>query len=106
MIADNCAAAQRGKTDGAGLTRAGDAIAATLRMAVEINAAPRSSRLTQQQSCARRGIHFHAMVHFDNFNIEILAQCCGHPFDQCPEQINPQTHIAGAHNHRMTRRRA
>ena len=45
------------------------------------------------------------MMHFQNFDIEVLAERRRHLPDQCRQQIDAQAHIAGLDDAGMARRR-
>ena len=64
MLTDNAAAALDAEADIAFRARSGQTIAASVRMAGQINAAPRRRRLTQHQGRPRGRVDLAAMMGF------------------------------------------
>src|SRR4051794_25921126 len=77
VIAGRGAAAQGRKADVAGLARAGDAVAAAVCMLVERDAAAASRRLTQHQCRTRGRVDLHAVMGFDDLDVEALIKRLG-----------------------------
>ena len=67
--------------------------------------AARRRRLAEQQGGARRRVDLVLVMHLENLDIEILAKARRHLLDQCGEQIDAETHIAGFDDAGMARRR-
>ena len=61
-------------------------------------------RLAEQQCGARRRIHFHAVMHLDDLDIEI-GQRFRRLLHQSGEQIDAETHVAGFDDDRRGARR-
>ena len=77
VIARDFAAAQAGKADGSGLTRAGDAVAAAHAVLGQDDAPTARRCLAEQQRGARWRIDLAAVVGLDDFDVPILAQPAG-----------------------------
>ena len=100
VLAGHGAAAQGGKADVARLARAGDAVAAAIRMLIERDAAAGGGGLAQHQRSARGRIDLHAVMGFDDLDVEALVECLGDALDHRGEQIDAQAHIARLHHDR------
>jgi len=103
MLADNIATAHNGKTDIAAFAGAGDAIACRIAHLLEVNAAPVGGRFAQHQRGARWRIYFVMVVRLDHFDVKVFVQCCRDLFGKLRQQVDPQRHIPGAHDHGMAR---
>ena len=57
--------------------------------------------LAQKQRGARRRVHLHAVMHFDDFHI-VIGQRMGRLAHQRRKQIDAETHIPRFDDHRMT----
>src|SRR5262249_4932616 len=73
VIAHPRAAAQRGKADIAGATRAGMAVAAALGALIEIDPAALRRRAAEHQRRARRRIDLLVVMHLEDLDVEILV---------------------------------
>ncbi len=74
MLARHGAAAQACKADCTHRAFPGDAVPTALAVAFERDAAPSGRCFAQQQGGARRRVHFHAVVRFDDLYVPILAK--------------------------------
>ncbi len=100
MLADHRAAAQRRKTDIASLTRTGVSIARAHRPLIETDATTIGGGAAKQQRGAGRRIDFLVVMHFKDFNIEILIQRFCHALHQRRQQIDAEAHVAGLDDYR------
>ena len=98
VISGHGAAAERGKTDIARLAGAGEPVASARRVLIQHDLAAAGRRLPQHQRRAGGRIDLGLVMHFENFDIEILVQRLRHPLHQRGKQIDPQTYIARLHN--------
>ena len=102
VLAHHRAAAQCGKADDIFLAGAGVTVAGAHGFFVQRNASPISRCLPQQQRGARRRIDLHAVMHFDDLDVEI-RQCLGGLLHQGRQQIDTQAHISGCDDDGMAR---
>ena len=77
MFACHGAATQGREPDRAFRPCAGDAVAAAFGVVCQADAASSGSGFAQQQSGAGGGIDFHPVVHFDHFDVPVIAQLAG-----------------------------
>src|SRR5688572_28959069 len=94
VIADNVAAAERRKADGARLARAGVAIAAAFRMRREVDVAPGGRGPAEEKRRARGGIDLLVVVHFDDLDVPVGQGVC-RLAHEVREEINAERKIAG-----------
>jgi hypothetical protein len=90
MFADDRAAAQRGKTDGAGNAHAGMAVAHAHGMFSKIDLPAPGSRFTEQQCRARRRIDLVLVVHFEDFDVPAPARARAPPARQHARRLTPR----------------
>ena len=100
MVADNRAAPQRGKADIAGAPRTGHAVAAAHRALGEIDATARRRGAAEHERGAGRRVDLFVVMHFDDFDVVVLAERLRDALDQRREQVDAQTHVAGFHHRR------
>ncbi len=74
MIASDRAASERGEADCASGTRSCHAIAATFGVSGKINSATSRCRFAQHYCRSGRRVDLHAVVHFKDLDVPILAQ--------------------------------
>ena len=74
-------------------------------MGVERDAEPRRRRFAEQECGAGGRIHFHAMVHFDDLDVEALPERFGGLPRQRRQQVDPEAHVARADDGGMARGR-
>ena len=104
MLAHDVAAPDRGKADIAALARPGQPVAPAVAMALQRHAAPLRRRLPKHQRGARRRVHLHPVMCLDDLDIPVGIQRLGHLARQPRQQIDPEAHVARAHNDGVTRR--
>jgi ribosome-binding factor A len=103
MFAHDVTAANGAEADIAPLSRAGDAIAPTIRHVAQINTPPFGRGLAQHQRRARRRIDLLVVVIFDHFDVVILVERRRDLARQQGEQVHAKAHVAGTHHNRMAR---
>jgi hypothetical protein len=64
-------------------------------------AAARRAFAEQKRSAGGR-IDFHLVMHLQNFDVPVRPKRRGGALDQRGKQVHPETHIAGADDHRVT----
>ena len=79
---------------------AGMAVAPALRALVEIDAAAVRRGASKHQRRARGRVDLLVVMHFENFDVEVLIERLGHALDQRRQQVDPETHVAGLDDHR------
>ena len=84
MVANNIAASEHRKSDITSFPLPGEAIPAPVRDFAQIDTPPFGRGLPKCQCGARRCIYFVAVMHLDNFNIEIRVENLGH----LPRELN------------------
>ena len=62
-----------------------------------------SRGLAEQERCSGWRVHLHAMVHLEDFDVEILSQGGRRLADEPGEQIHAERHVAGLNDARMAR---
>ena len=91
VVAHHRAATQGGEADIAGPARAGMAVPGGNARLGEVDAAPHRGRLPEEEGRAGGRIHFHAVMHLDDFDVEILAQSRS----DLPHETGEQVHAEG-----------
>ena len=78
MIACDAATAKAGKADGSSGSRAGDTVTPAFAVCVQVDAAALGGGFALEQCGARWRVGFIAVVHFDDFDVPIIAElACG-----------------------------
>ena len=95
MVADDGAAAQRGKTDIADAARSGHTVAPAHGVPIEIDAAAGRRGAAEHQRGPGRRVDLLVVVHFQDLDVVILIERPGDAFDQRGKEIDPEAHIAG-----------
>src|SRR5207253_1958443 len=95
MLADDAPPAQRREADGALRPGSRVTVARAHRMPAEIDAAAVRRRLAEQECGSRRRVDLVLVMHFENFNIEFIAERRRDLLDQRGEEIDAETHVAG-----------
>ncbi len=104
VVASDVAAPKRRKSNITGGAGAGVAVAHPLSDLVQVDAAALRRRRTQSQRRSRRRIDLVTVMHFDNFDIVIIAQHASDLFGQPQQHINADAHIGGLDDHGFVRR--
>src|SRR5947209_7957680 len=101
VIADHAAAAQRGKTDIALASRAGDAVAPRNLALGEIHSPALRGRGAEQERGPGRRIDLLVVMHFENLDVEFVIETRSDPAHQRGHEIHAHTHVGRAHDHRL-----
>src|SRR5690606_12329228 len=95
VLADDGAAAQRGKADIALAAWAGMAVTDAHRMVCQRNRATRCRGLAKQQRGTRGSVHLVTVMHFQDLDVELGVQCRRRLAHKACEEIDAKAHIAG-----------
>ncbi len=72
----------------------------THRSLLEVDSAALRRRIPDHERCSRWGVYLLAVVHFQNFDVEVLPERLRHALDQRRKQIDAHAEIAGLDDHR------
>src|SRR5690349_15526425 len=98
VLADDAAAAQGGETDRTGGARTGVTVTGADGGGAKLYGAAGRGGTAEKERGAARGIDLVAMMHFQDFDVELLAEGGGDTADEGREKVDPEAHIARADN--------
>ena len=73
------------------------------RMSESFSIASPRCGLAEQQRGAGRRVRLHAVMHFEDFDVERGAQRLGREFDEAREKVHAEAHVAGFDDRGVTR---